>query len=84
MRWLFPSNKRAERSTVGEQASKVVEEAGEVLQALSDGEPDWRVIEEALDTVQACEGLLRKFPASAVIVGKARVKLKSRLRGDYA
>lgn len=79
----FPSNRRAERTDLKGQLNYVVEEAIEAAEAFRDNEGEHRIIEELWDTVQAAEGALRKFPLRKVIVGLARVKLKSLHRGDY-
>lgn len=81
--FLFPQNKRASEASVAGQAAKIAEEAHEVVQAYEDDEGKMRIIEETFDCIQACEGLLRKFPMRDVIVELARVKIKSIGRGDY-
>lgn len=83
MRWLFPRNKKAERASVLDQALKVREEGCETFSAALNKEGDRRIVEEALDTIQAAEGLLRKYPESLVLATKAKVKLKCMRRGDY-
>lgn len=79
----FPENRKAKANTVEQQAEKVLEEARECFDAVFDMESDERIIEECLDTVNACEGLLRKFPLWKVLVYVARVKIKCLMRGDY-
>ena len=81
--YRFPPNERAERTTLLGQIKYVKAEAHEMLQALLDGEGDDRVIEECWDTIQASEGVLRKFPLFKVLRGWALVKVKSLKRGDY-
>lgn len=81
--YRFPENERAKRQGVHGQAMKCREEAQEVVQAVEDGEPSCRVLEEAWDCIQACEGVLRKFPAIQVAKSLAMVKIKSLRRGDY-
>lgn len=82
--YRFPPNRRAEASTLREQALKCAEEAGEVLQAVDGGEPAARVAEEAWDCIQACEGVLRKLPRKVVVLALAKTKVKCWRRGDYA
>ena len=81
--YRFPANRRAAKTTILEQIRYVEAEAQEMLQAFVEGEGDDRVIEECWDTIQSAEGVLRKFPRLKVVVGWARVKLKSLHRGDY-
>lgn len=83
MRWLFPDNKKAENASVLDQALKVREEGNETFSAALNKEGDRRIVEEALDTIQAAEGLLRKYPEGLVLATKAKVKLKCTRRGDY-
>lgn len=79
----FPANRRAEKTDLLEQLWYVRTEADEAIAAeLYEEGPD-RVIEETWDVIQAAEGVLRKFPLCKVIIGLARVKLKSWKRGDY-
>lgn len=81
--YRFPENSRARSQTARGQAAKCIEEAGEVLSAVEDGEPAPRVMEEAWDCIQACEGVLRRYPAMQVAKSLAMVKIKSLRRGDY-
>lgn len=81
--YRFPPNRRAERLKLLEQIEYIRQEVEEARQALLLGEGDDRVIEELWDVVQTTEGGLRKFPRWRVMVGHARVKLKSLMRGDY-
>lgn len=81
--YRFSKNLRASKNDVGEQSLKCLEEAREVVQAVDDEEPACRVMEEAWDCIQACEGVLRKFPAMQVAKSLAMVKIKSLRRGDY-
>lgn len=83
MRWLFPVNRKAEANSVLDQALKVREEGNETFSAALNNEGDSRIIEEALDTMQAVEGLLRKFPERKVALVRAKVVLKCKKRGDY-
>lgn len=81
--YRFPKNSRASMNDVGDQSLKCLEEAREVVQAVNDEEPACRVMEEAWDCIQACEGVLRKFPALSVAKSFVMVKIKSARRGDY-
>lgn len=81
--YRFPSNLRARKTTLADQADYIIDEAYEAYDALFFNEGDDRIIEETWDVIQAAEGLLRKFPLWKVIVGLARVKIKSLKRGDY-
>lgn len=81
--YVFPANRRAEEATLKEQLLKVHEEALEAWQAYVDGEPEWRIIEELEDAHQALEGAERKFKMRDILVGRARVRIKCRHRGDY-
>ena len=83
MRWLFPENKKAENASVLDQALKVREEANEVFSAALNHESEARILEEAMDNLQALEGLFRKFSRSKVLAAKARVVVKCARRGDY-
>lgn len=82
MAYSFPDNMRAASETVEGQALKVCEEAQETARAAVCEGPA-RIIEEAWDTVHACEGLLRKFPLKDVANGRLMVEEKGRRRGDY-
>lgn len=81
--YRFPANRRAQEATLKEQLLKVCEEAREAWQAYADGEPEWRIIEELEDAHQAIEGAERKFKPQDILVGRARVRIKCRHRGDY-
>lgn len=81
--YRFHKNLRASKNDVGEQSLKCLEEAREIVQAVNDGEPACRVMEEAWDCIQACEGVLRKFTALSVAKSFVMVKIKSARRGDY-
>ena len=81
--YRFPENAQAKAATANQQIRKILEEAKEVYWAWEELEPDERVIEETWDTINACEGLLRKFPLRKVLVGLVRVKIKCLQRGDY-
>lgn len=65
------------------QVGKVLEEAREVDAAFWDHEGDDRVIEEALDTVCACETLLRAFPVERVKAARDAVVAKNAKRGYW-
>lgn len=64
---------------VNAQIAKIGEESNEVSTAKTDLE----IIEETLDTVQACETLLRMFDETTVHTVKARVICKNAKRGYY-
>ena len=81
-RWRFPKNVKAYRSTEAAQATKIVEEAGEVFSAVRYGNSALHVCEEAWDCIQACEGILRKHPYVSA-VAHARTVIKCWRRGDY-
>ena len=81
--YVFPANRRAEEATLEEQLLKLCEEAREALQAYAEGEPEWRIIEELQDLRQTLEGAERKFKPQDILVGRARVRIKCRHRGDY-
>lgn len=77
--FMFPPIK--DRPSVLDQALKIQEEAGEILAAISEGRH--RIAEEAVDTIHACETLIRQLGVDydAVVVG---VIEKNRARGYYA
>lgn len=81
--YRFHENNRAKATDLEGQVKYVLMEACEIADAYMDGEGPDRIIEETWDTIQAAEGVLRKFPLSKVLVGLAYVKLKSLHRGDY-
>lgn len=81
--YAFPANRRAQEATLEEQLLKLCEEAREAYQAYVDGEPEWRIIEELEDARQALEGAERKFKERDILVGRVRVRIKCRHRGDY-
>lgn len=80
---IFPENLRAAPLSMNVQSKKIVEEAEEVLQAIECGESEERIIEETLDTIHACEGLLRHFSAEEIKAGVEFVYTKNKKRGDY-
>ena len=77
----FPSNKRAENATDGEQLLKVAEECGEFLAAAIHGEGD--DIEECIDSMLALDGWLDKQPEEAVMAAVTKVLAKGVERGDW-
>lgn len=81
--YSFPENRRAARETVSGQLCKLQEEAGEASAAYVDKEGAARVVEEVLDTIQAAEGVLRKFDQALVLACYSDVVEKCRSRGDY-
>ena len=83
MRWLFPKNRKAEANSVLDQCLKIREEGNETFAAALNKEGDSRIIEEALDTMQTVEGLLRKFPVRKVAFVRVMVVVKCMKRGDY-
>jgi hypothetical protein len=82
--YRFPANGKAKEATLEQQARKVCEEAGEVLFAVRRAEGVDHLLEETLDTIHACEGILRRYPMRRVLVAHARVLVKCMLRGDYS
>ena len=81
--YRFPENRRAKATDLLGQLRYVRLEANEAIAAALGDEGDDRIIEETWDTIQAAEGVLRKFSLWKVLKGLARVKLKSLHRGDY-
>lgn len=81
--YQFPANKRAEANWVWEQLDKVIEEAEEAARAYHYREGSDRVIEETWDVIAAAEGVLRNYKLRDVLVGKAKVLIKNRRRGDW-
>ncbi len=85
--YIFPRHSgvpdRNDRAALRRQALKVAEEAGELLAAIEDGEPDWRVLEESHDVRHAAETLQRAFKATEVADSAAAVTLKNAERGYY-
>lgn len=81
--FMFPKNKKAAENTIFQQAAKVVEEANEVLEAVAEMD-DWDILCETYDCINACEGILRKYPDKA-LRQKAHdfVRDKCKNRGDY-
>lgn len=82
MKYTFKANKRAKHATIHQQIEKVVEEAEEARSAYYDIEPDFRVAEELLDCIWACEGALRKLPKKSVEDAFEIVLEKAKKRGD--
>lgn len=85
--YSFPAHGSAHRGMANEemlsQASKVFDEALELLGAVAGYEGDDRVLEECLDTVHACETLLRSWPTEKVKEARDKVVEKNRARGYY-
>lgn len=82
MKYMFKANKRSKEATIYQQIDKVVEEANEARDALNDMETDYRIAEELLDTIWACEGALRKLPKAVVDEAFDIVNEKAVVRGD--
>lgn len=80
---IFPENMRAARLPLKAQVFKVIEEAEEVYRAIKDKESNARIIEETLDTIHACEGVLRKFRPQEIEEAIKLVYEKNKSRGDY-
>ena len=81
--YRFPENLKAKELRQGLQLEKIEEELQEAWDAW-DAETDERAIEELWDVIQACEGMLRKYPAEKVWAGRSLVISKCENRGDYA
>lgn len=82
----FPKNKRALKTTIGEQAEKVCEEYNEWADAFYckvDGFALDEAIEEALDLLIAVDNWLDKQPEEDVQKGIERELEKGMERGDY-
>lgn len=67
-----------------EQVAKIREESAELALAYFDSECDSRLIEECLDTIHACETLLRRYPVECVKAASDAVVEKNRKRGYYS
>lgn len=73
----------ADSASVEAQAQKVVEEALELAEAAHKNEGSDRVMEEALDVMQAVETLLRTYGSKRVFDARNGVIGKNRERGYY-
>lgn len=80
--FMFPKNKKAAESTIFQQVEKVVEETNEVLEAVGEMD-DWNILCETYDCINACEGILRKYPKELRQKAHDAVRDKCRKRGDY-
>ena len=80
--YRFPANSRAEASILAVQILHAKDEINEVIEATMES-PE-RIIEELWDTIQACEGALRKFKTQQVRDGYYLVMGKNNERGDYS
>lgn len=80
MMWQFPA---CRPEGLERQALKVAEEAQELLGAIHGGEGDGRVMEEAWDTIHACETLLRAFDPMEAYRARQAVEAKNEARGYY-
>lgn len=80
----FPQNRKAKQATLAEQVSKVIEEFGEVIDAVMKGN---RVgaAEECFDLIQATEGLLDKIMPDESERSLTRMLTEGKCysRGDY-
>lgn len=77
MPYTFPP---IQAESVFEQILKIREEAGEVMAAIPEGR--YRVAEEAMDTIHACETLLRQLGVDYDEMA-AQVAAKNKRRGYY-
>lgn len=83
MDYLFQATHQSAANTIRQQMRKVCEEATELREAVETAAIDIDIIDEALDTIHACEGLLRKYPADLVDSRIIEVRLKNKRRGYY-
>lgn len=81
--YIFPENLRAVTLNDLAQANKVLEEANEVYKAVLTAEGRKRVLEEVLDTIHACEGILRRYTQEEIQAMVIEVYEKNKKRGDY-
>lgn len=79
----FPAHVDAGKKTLQQAMRKVSEESHELTFAVLDGEGEERVMEECLDTIHACETLLRRWPAERVKAARDAVVEKNRARSYY-
>lgn len=79
--YKFPANRRAKESTLDQQVAKVREEAVEMYREYMDMN-ETAMLEEAMDTIYAVEGILRKYPKEQVAEAYEKVVRKARERGD--
>ena len=79
----FPAHKDVGRLGTRTQALKVRGEACELLGAVEHREGTDRVLEEALDTMHACETLLRSYPVKRVKKARDAVVAKNAARSYY-
>lgn len=79
----FPAHKDAGRLSTKTQALKIRGEACELLGAVEHQEGTDRVLEEALDTMHACETLLRSYPVTRVKKARDAVISKNTARFYY-
>lgn len=71
------------RHQLRHQALKIIEEAGEILAAIEEGESIDRIIEETWDCKHACETLHRAFDTGDVIAMRVFEEFKNDARGYY-
>lgn len=79
--YKFPANRRAKASTLDEQVAKAREECVEMYREYMDMN-EAAMLEEAMDTIYAVEGILRKYPKNQVAEAYEKVVQKARDRGD--
>lgn len=81
--YRFPEHVDARSISRTDASLKVLEEAGELFDAVHCGECRERVAEECLDTIHACETLLRRWSPEWVSAQRDAVEEKNRARGYY-
>lgn len=81
MQWNFPEFSKHAFSSFF-QVKKIQSEAGELLEAFSEGDQR-HAIEEALDVLHACETFLRNQPIDLVNEIRNEVIEKNQKRGYY-
>lgn len=85
--YAFPEHRHAAEIRDGMdlfgQAVRIRDEADELITAIANGEGTGRVLEECLDTVHACETLLRAWSAEEVFEARNAVVAKNDARGYY-
>lgn len=86
--YAFPAHKATRdavpsRAYIARQVRKVCAEADELAAAVIFNEPDWRVLEELMDTYHACETLMRAWSAEEVFEMRNAVVAKNDARGYY-
>lgn len=80
-KYNFPANKRAKEATLTQQLAKLQEELAEIFDANEElDEPG--ILEETLDLIYSCEGVLRKWPKRQVDAMYEEVTQKAIARHD--